>query len=148
MNKVNKIRAIKFVPAAICFSVVVYLMLLPEGKIPKPKFVVKLNIDKWVHVGVFAAIIFLIAYPYYTSSISKGKRLNFFVKIGAAVSLLGLIIEVLQKYFVKGRSFDLWDWACDVLGVGIGFWSADEFSNLRNEHMYKSATPMKLNSGV
>ncbi|HUS02589.1 MAG TPA: VanZ family protein, partial [Chitinophagaceae bacterium] len=50
------------------------------------------------------------------------ERLQYFIKIAIATCIWGLTTEVIQKFFVPGRSFDMFDWAADSLGALIAFW--------------------------
>ena len=145
MKRENKGTIIKFVPAAAGFLVVMYLMFLPGKYIPKDEKLNKLQVDKWVHVAAFAMLAFLFCWPVYKSAFTNKEKLNFFVKIGAAISLWGLIIELIQIK-IPGRGFDKYDWLADTIGVLIGFWFVTELKALNKDIPYQSATQEKLNS--
>ena len=79
----------------------------------------KIYIDKWVHVGLFAVLAFLFMRPVATSTWEWKEKWHYCIKIAIATSLFGLLSEVVQKYYIPGRSFDLFDWSSDTLGAII-----------------------------
>ena len=68
-------------------------------------------IDKVIHLLIFLvlAVLFKLSYP-------KIKYYNAIL----VLSFYGLAIEILQQILPTGRSFDLYDWIFDILGVLIG----------------------------
>ena len=72
-------------------------------------------------MAVFGLLVFLFCWPFYKSVFSETQRKYYFIKISLAVSLWGLTLELIQKYFIPGRSFDLFDFAADSLGALITF---------------------------
>jgi VanZ family protein len=72
-----------------------------------------------MHIVVFAFLGFLFSWPFYKSGVSKAERKSYFIKIALSVSIWGLTTELIQKYIVIGRSFDLMDWAADSTGALI-----------------------------
>lgn len=111
----------KFIPAIAWFFVVLYIMCLPGKEIPQVGWLESINFDKLVHVGVFALLTFLFCWPFYKSSFTQKERLSYFLKITIASSVWGLVIELLQKYFIPGRNYDLIDWLADSLGSLIAY---------------------------
>lgn len=131
-----KPAALKFIPGIAWFFIVLYLMCLPGNKIPSVGWLSKIYFDKWVHLGVFALLVLLFCWPFYNSSLTPKERLQYFIKIAIAASIWGLATEFIQKYFVAGREFDLFDWIADSLGAIIGFWFCrKKFRN--DEQCYK-----------
>ncbi len=118
----------KFLPGIAWFFVVLYIMCLPGSDIPKVGWLNMIYFDKWVHVGVFTLMGVLFCWPFYRSSFNKKEKLGYFIKIAIAGSIWGLTIEFIQKFWVPGRSFDMFDWAADSLGALVGyFFSARKF---------------------
>ncbi len=37
------------------------------------------------------------------------------------MAVYGAFIEVLQHYFVAGRSAEFLDWVADIAGIGVGY---------------------------
>jgi len=118
-----KISFKKFIPGIAWFFVVLYLTCLPGNDLPKIGWMDNIIFfDKWVHMGLFGILVLLFCLPFYKSSFTTKERLNYFIKIFLVVSIWGLTIEFIQKYFIPGRAFDLWDWAADSVGAVIAYW--------------------------
>ncbi|HEX7457474.1 MAG TPA: VanZ family protein [Ginsengibacter sp.] len=117
----QKISIKKFLPGIAWFFLVLVLTCLPGNDLPKIGWLDKIYFDKWVHIGMFGGLTFLFCWPFYKSQFSNRQRLYYFIKITIAVSIWGLTIEFIQKFYVTGRSFDLLDWAADSLGAFIAF---------------------------
>jgi len=118
----------KFLPGIAWFFIVLVLTLLPGSDVPKIGWLDKIYFfDKWVHIGLFGGLTFLLCWPFYKSVFSAKQRLNYFIKIAIAVSIWGLTIEFLQRFYVIGRSFDLLDWAADSLGALVALWLCKRF---------------------
>lgn len=111
----------KFIPAIAWFFIVLILMCLPGEDLPPTDWLHINFLDKWLHMVVFGLIVFLFCWPFYKSGFNEVQRRNYFIKITLATSVWGLVIEFIQKYFIPGRSFDLFDWAADGLGALITF---------------------------
>lgn len=69
---------------------------------------------------MFAVLVILFIRPMMISSQTHSRKLLIIVLISSLAVAWGLAIEFIQKNFVTGRSFDLWDWAADIFGVLIG----------------------------
>ena len=118
----KKLEIKKFIPGIAWFFVVMIIMCMPGDEIPTVDWLTRISFDKIVHVGVFALLAILFCWPVYRSAFATMERLHYFIKVSIAVSIWGLVIEFIQKYFVPGRSFDLIDWAADSLGALIAYW--------------------------
>ena len=122
MNGLNSPRLAgkKFLPGIAWFFLVTALLCLPGSDIPTPEnWMNKIYIDKWVHVGLFAVLAFLFMRPVIQSSWELKEKWRYCIKIAIAASLWGLTSEVIQKFYIAGRSFDLFDWSSDTLGALI-----------------------------
>lgn len=74
-----------------------------------------LYLDKIAHAGFYFLLIFLIQF--------EAKNFNPKLLIIKALSyclLLGFSIELGQKYFLLGRSFEIWDIVANIIGSFIG----------------------------
>lgn len=118
----KKLSFKKFIPGIAWFFLVLYVMCLPGKDIPQINWLANINFDKLVHIGTFGLLCILFCWPFYYSSFSNKKRIQYFIKIAIATSIWGLTIEFIQKYLVTGRDFDLIDWAADSIGALIAFW--------------------------
>ena len=117
----NKISFKKFIPGIAWFFIVLVLMCLPGEDLPPTDWLHINFLDKWLHVAVFGCLVFLFCWPFHNSLFNEKQRKYYFIKIALAVSIWGLTIEFIQKYFIPGRSFDLLDWAADSTGSLITF---------------------------
>lgn len=118
----KKISFIKFIPGIAWFFIVAYLLCLPGSDVPEVSWTdVIPQFDKLVHAALFGGLTLLFCWPFYKSSFTQKERLHYFIKIAISASILGLAYEFIQKYFIPGRDYDLWDWAADTVGVLIAF---------------------------
>lgn len=117
-----KISFKKFIPGIAWFFIVLVIMCLPGHEIPQISWLEGINLDKLLHISVFGLLTVLFCWPFYKSSINKKERLQYFIKIAIATSIWGLTTELIQKYLVPGRYFDILDWIADSVGALIAFW--------------------------
>lgn len=112
-----------FIPGIAWFFVILILICLPGNDIPTPsgwfEWIKLIQFDKIVHSGIFAVLTFLFIYPVAKTSFSKEAKWQYFLKIAIAASIWGLTTELIQKFFIPTRSFELVDWAADTIGVVI-----------------------------
>lgn len=94
------------------------LFFLPGSTLPKENWFDKIYIDKWVHVGLFAVLIFL-----WRSSFNWDINSYNLLLLFAAV-LYGFLVEVVQLNWIPNRSFDMYDVLSDASGsiVGLLVW--------------------------
>lgn len=90
------------------------LFFLPGSALPKEHWLANMHIDKWVHVGLFAMLIFLVCSAF---NFLLSKRL-WMVLVAAIV--YGFLVEVVQKLWVPNRSFDMYDVLADTVGSVLG----------------------------
>ena len=117
----RKITLKKFMPGIAWFFIILILMCLPGDDLPPTDWLHINFLDKWLHMVVFGLLVFLFCWPFHKSIFTEGERKHYFIKITIAVSLWGLTIEFIQKFFIPGRSFDLFDWVADSIGALITF---------------------------
>ena len=111
----------KFIPGIAWFFLVLLLICLPGDDLPKANdWMSAIYFDKWVHMGLFSVMTFLFLMPLKKIDFPMVKKNGTAFKICIALSIWGLTTELIQKYFIAGRSFDLWDWAADSVGILIG----------------------------
>jgi len=111
----------KFLPAIVWFIFTAVLVFLPGSDIPKASWLDFIYFDKFVHAGIFGGITLLFCLPFFKAELSLHQKINYFIRISLAVILWGIIVEVIQRFFVPGRSFDLVDWAADSIGTYTAF---------------------------
>ena len=92
------------------------LFCLPGSALPKNDWLAKIYFDKWVHIGLFLVLAVLCIWAF---RLYKRKLLFVLMLI---LSGYGLLIEVVQHYFIENRSFDIGDWLADMAGSAAGIW--------------------------
>jgi VanZ family protein len=114
-----KWKIFRLKPVAIGWLILIsILFFLPGSALPKENWFDKIYIDKWVHVGLFAVLIFL-----WRSSFNWDiNSYNLFLLLAAV--LYGFLVEVVQLYWIPNRSFDMYDVLSDASGsiVGLLVW--------------------------
>lgn len=112
-----------FIPGIAWFFVVLTLICLPAEDIPQPRgwfeWMNLIRIDKVVHMGIFGLLSFLFIWPIAKSNLPAKEKWNYFLRISLAVCIWGLTTELIQKFFIPTRQFDLVDWAADSIGALI-----------------------------
>ncbi len=108
----------KFIPGVAWFFLVLILICLPGSELPSvDDWFSKINFDKWIHIGLFAVLAFLFMLPFLKSALPIKQKWYYVIRITIATVLWGLTTEYIQRFFVSGRSFDLYDWAADSFGA-------------------------------
>ena len=118
---VQKKGLVPFLPALGWLLISTVLLTLPGSAFPQENWLSKIWFDKWVHTGMFAAIVFLFCWAFYKTAKKENRSTLFFYTLMAAV-LYGVGMEYVQKYFVVNRSFDIGDIIADCVGNLIGLW--------------------------
>ncbi len=118
----RKIKIIKFWPGIAWFLFTGVLVFLPGNDIPKTSLLDILYFDKIVHASIFGGLTLSFCLPYFKSHFTLQQKINHFIRISLAAIVWGITVEVIQHYYIPGRTFDLLDWAADSLGVIVGFW--------------------------
>ena len=113
-----KPRLTSFIPAAIWFVITTFLLVIPGADIPKANFLDEIYFDKWVHIGLFAGLTFLTAYPFISKQVASKKLL---IKICTSFIIYGVLMEFVQKFWASERTFDGWDMLADATGCCAGF---------------------------
>jgi VanZ family protein len=109
-----------FLPAIAWFLLSTVLLWIPGDELPQAKFFDIPYFDKYVHIALFAGVVFFFCLPFNRSSIPAVKVANWFISISLYALAYGIVMEFVQKYFVPNRSFDLVDIAFDAVGAAAG----------------------------
>ena len=119
----QKVKAVKFIPGIAWFFIVLGLMCIPGAALPHiDDWFNKIYFDKWIHFGVFAVLTILIGWPFNKSLIPPAKRTQYFLAIALFASAFGYCTELMQKYWIPDRDYEVLDWAADSFGALIGFY--------------------------
>jgi VanZ family protein len=107
----------KFIPGIAWFFLVLTLCCIPGFDLPKvDNWLIEINYDKLIHVGLFAVLAYLFMYPLKKLDLSGSERWHYVIKIAIATIIWGVVVELIQKFFIPGRSFTLGDCVADGLG--------------------------------
>ncbi|MFT4092158.1 MAG: VanZ family protein [Niabella sp.] len=117
MNKIIK----SYWPAIIWSAIILILLSIPGKDLPEETHFLNIPyFDKWVHFGIFAAFVWLWCRGIYRIiTPSKNIRATYTL-IAIAGTLLGYAMELVQKYWIPNRDYDLWDVVADGLGCFTG----------------------------
>jgi len=99
------------------FVVTTTLLCLPGSAFPKENWFNKIWLDKWIHIVLFALLAFFwcVAVP-----AERLRKIPLFVQIAFYCVLYGIVMELIQKYFIPNRSFDVGDIFADGIGSMLG----------------------------
>lgn len=100
------------------------LLVLPGNAFPNENWLDKIWFDKWVHIGLFAILVFLWCWAYQPLQPHKEKRLLPFIYWALLWLAYGAGMEFVQKYFVINRAFDTMDIMADGVGCVLGLFYA------------------------
>lgn len=130
-NSLKRSFVKKFIPGIAWFFLILVLICLPGSDIPPVEtWLNDIYFDKWVHTGLFAVLTFLFIYPVCRLNLTKSVKKNTAIKIALAAWVWALATEFIQRYFIPDRSFDMYDWAADSLGILIAFtWCWKKYLN-------------------
>lgn len=121
-NSSIRLSVKKFIPGIAWFFLLLFLICLPGSAIPPVEtWLDVIYFDKWVHAGLFAVLTFLFIYPVSRLHLSDAFKKNTAIRIALAAWIWGLTTEFIQRFFIPDRSFDMFDWAADSLGIITAF---------------------------
>lgn len=106
-----------FWPAIVWFMLSSIAFCLPGSVLPKETWFIIVQLDKWIHIGLFLMMVFLWSMPLL-------HKPTFMFSQVVAVSIVffgyGILMEFVQHFLISNRSFDLGDIAADAIGCSIG----------------------------
>lgn len=107
----------KFIPGIAWFFLILIAICIPGYDLPEvDKWLIEINFDKLIHIGLFAVLAYLFMLPVVRSGLPVKEKWQWLIKITIAAVIWGITTELIQKFFIPGRSFNLSDWAADGLG--------------------------------
>jgi VanZ family protein len=96
------------------------LLTLPGKAFPTENWLEKIWFDKWVHIGLFAIMIFLWCRAATGLNLDKVKLKRIFIFFALLWLAYGIGMEFVQKHFIPNRSFDTGDIIADGVGCLAG----------------------------
>jgi peptidoglycan/LPS O-acetylase OafA/YrhL len=106
----------KCVPAILWSALMLYLSFLPGDKLPKDPLLEKIYFDKIVHFIMYFAL-----FNFIHTSKQVSKKINILLCLGQ-----GFFIEIIQHFFISGRSFDVLDIVANLFGCLLAFYFAKD----------------------
>ena len=107
----------KFIPGIAWFFLILVAISIPGYDLPEvDQWLIEINYDKLIHVFLFAVLAYLFMLPVVRSGLPVTEKWHWLIKITIATVIWGITTELIQKFFIPGRSFNLSDWAADGLG--------------------------------
>lgn len=120
MRKLTRIKS--FWPGIAWFFITATLLLMPSADLPDSRdWLDKIFFDKWVHAGFFLLLCLLFMLPLLHKINTKKYRVQLWAGIAICGSAWGYGVELLQKYYIPSRSYELGDWAADTIGCILAF---------------------------
>ena len=93
-----------------------FLFCIPGTALPKNDWLSKIYFDKWIHIGIFLVLATICIWAFRIHGNKALWILLFFLAI------YGILVELVQHYFIVNRSFDIGDWFADLGGSLLGIW--------------------------
>jgi hypothetical protein len=115
-----KITIKSFWPAIVWFILSTTAFCLPGQALPTEDWFAVIQLDKWIHVGLFTVMIFLWCVPLFHRSHINLSLTKLFLLIAIAFFGYGIVMELIQHFFIPNRAFDFGDIAADALGCLLG----------------------------
>ncbi len=115
----KKHRGLLIAGSVVWFIITVVLMTLPGSTLPKSHFFDVIHMDKWVHIGMFSILVYLVLLGINAFSANSSAAVLLLVPLAGVA--YGTAMEFVQKYWVSNRSFDLWDIVADSVGCFLAY---------------------------
>jgi VanZ family protein len=112
---------LRFIPGIGWFIMITILFVLPSEEFPDETWFEKIYLDKWVHSFFFFMLVYLFYIPL------RHRRTGWLTGITICGILYGVLIELIQRYFATGRSFDIVDIVFDALGCIAAYFFCRRF---------------------
>jgi len=113
----KELRISKFIPGIAWFFLILIAVCTPGYDLPEvDSWFTEINFDKLIHTGLFAVLAWLFMYPVIKSALTRKEKWNWAIKITLSTCIYGLLTELLQRFFIPSRSFDLFDLLFDIFG--------------------------------
>ena len=106
---------------AVTWTLIIFILLaLPGNMLPNESHFSIPQLDKIVHIVLFGSFVFLWSF-YFSTKNADAKLLGKYLRVTVIACLYGIAMEVIQKYFIPNRDFDLYDIAADIVGAIGGY---------------------------
>lgn len=106
--------------AVLWLVIVTTLLCIPGTELPKFKWDNKIWLDKSIHVFLFMVLVILWCRAYLPNRSNNNIR-KIFITITILSVIYGIVMEIVQEYFIQFRSFDVRDMLANGVGSVTGF---------------------------
>ncbi len=109
-----------FLPGIVWVVIVFIIIAIPGSNIPRTSLFEIPHFDKLIHFVMFAVLSILLGFGFFRqqeNSIYFRKRYTFVLVFCV---IYGGATEIIQHFFVAGRSGELWDFAANTSGSFVG----------------------------
>ncbi len=112
----------KYLPGIAWFFLTLIAISIPGKDLPKfGPWYQYISFDKLIHTFLFGMLAVLFMLPLAYSSLPAKQKKNRYIKIALSAAIWGFTAEIIQKYFIPGRSYDLVDVLANTLGAIIAY---------------------------
>lgn len=111
----------KRTPALLWTLFILILMAIPGKMLPQEETTFIPNLDKLVHATLFGTFVFLWSIYYACRKKRNNQSDSRFVLIMIIACLYGYGTELMQKYIIPNRDYDIYDILADSIGAVLGF---------------------------
>lgn len=105
-------------PGLLWTMAIFILLILPGNSFPQSNWYEAIHLDKWIHIFLFS--FFIILWSAFFSQLPAAEQKGKLIKLLLAGILFGTMMEFIQLFWVKGRSFEIPDILADSAGCFIG----------------------------
>jgi VanZ family protein len=99
---------------------ILILMAIPGNMLPHEEKTFIPNLDKLVHATLFGSFVFLWSIYYAIRKDRNNHSDSRFVLILIIACLYGVATELMQKYIIPNRDYDIFDILADSVGAVLG----------------------------
>jgi VanZ family protein len=111
----------KKTPARLWTIFILTLMAIPGNMLPKEEKTFIPNLDKLIHATLFGSFVFLWSIYYAARKERNNNSDSRFVLILIIACLYGVATELMQKYLIPNRDYDIFDIIADSIGAVLGY---------------------------
>ena len=108
-------------PALLLTIFIFILMALPGNMLPKEEKTFIPNLDKVIHASLFGSFVFLWCIYYSTRKEKNNHAPSRYILILIIACLYGVATELMQKYLIPNRDYDIYDIMADSIGALLGY---------------------------
>jgi VanZ family protein len=94
---------------------------MPGTEFPEITWLNKIWFDKWVHIGLLLVLVVTWCRYYKLVYRQDASLKKYFRGILIAAMAYGILMELVQHFFIPFRSFDVGDLLADAVGSWLGY---------------------------